>query len=316
MNMAKWDKDAQIFEKEHHDNCSICGRHFDDDEHTTLGFDKYKRLQYAGICCATQIDEIIVCHSYQKRGYTIPEKSNKLWRFMDLSKFISLLSTRKLYFARLDQFEDPFETAKGIIEREKEWNKFYQEFCFSAVKSTESFTGKTVSDEQAFTQSVRLLSELKHASINETKTTFASCWHENEFESEAMWKLYVKDLHQGVAIQTTFERLNNSLGKLIDIGRINYIDYCKQFVGINESFWYKRKSFEHENEVRAIIRCHGNKNEIYGILQDVDLDILIENVYISPLAGKWFEDIVNDLLNKYKLNVSICESNLLQKPFY
>lgn len=92
MNTAKYDIDAQIFEKEHHDNCSICGRHFDDDEHTTLGFNKYKRLQYAGICCRTQIDEIIICHSYQKRCYTVPEKSNKLWRFMDLSKFISLLS--------------------------------------------------------------------------------------------------------------------------------------------------------------------------------------------------------------------------------
>ncbi len=34
---------------------------------------------------------------------------------------------------------------------------------------------------------------------------FVSCWHENETESEAMWKLYLKS-GDGVAIQTTVVR--------------------------------------------------------------------------------------------------------------
>ena len=32
-----------------------------------------------------------------------------LWRYMSFEKFCWLLETSKLYHARLDQFEDPFE---------------------------------------------------------------------------------------------------------------------------------------------------------------------------------------------------------------
>ena len=40
----------------------------------------------------------------------------KLWRYMDLAKFISLIGKKKLYFASLESFEDIFEGAKGIAE--------------------------------------------------------------------------------------------------------------------------------------------------------------------------------------------------------
>ena len=51
----------------------------------------------------------------------------KLWRYMDLAKFISLIGKKKLYFASLESFEDIFEGAKGIIERKGIWNEFYTE---------------------------------------------------------------------------------------------------------------------------------------------------------------------------------------------
>lgn len=39
-----------------------------------------------------------------------PESENvKIWRYLDFTKFISLLETNSLYFARADQFNDPFE---------------------------------------------------------------------------------------------------------------------------------------------------------------------------------------------------------------
>jgi len=34
-----------------------------------------------------------------------------LWKYMDLHKFSSLLINKKLFFTRLDEFEDPFEGA-------------------------------------------------------------------------------------------------------------------------------------------------------------------------------------------------------------
>ena len=49
----------------------------------------------------------------------------KLWRYMDLAKFISLIGKKKLYFASLESFEDIFEGAKGIIDGKGIWNDFY-----------------------------------------------------------------------------------------------------------------------------------------------------------------------------------------------
>jgi len=38
---------------------------------------------------------------------------------------------------------------------------------------------------------------------------FVNPWHKNEFESAAMWKLYLKS-EEGVAIRTTVERLKHA----------------------------------------------------------------------------------------------------------
>jgi hypothetical protein len=37
------------------------------------------------------------------------DRTIALWRYMDLSKFVALLQTGKLYFARADKLGDPFE---------------------------------------------------------------------------------------------------------------------------------------------------------------------------------------------------------------
>lgn len=40
---------------------------------------------------------------------------------------------------------------------------------------------------------------------------YISCWHMNEYESAAMWKLYAKS-SDAIAIQTTFQKLCESIG--------------------------------------------------------------------------------------------------------
>ena len=40
----------------------------------------------------------------------LPEDlDTKIWRYMDFTKFVSLLETRSLFFVRADSFTDPFE---------------------------------------------------------------------------------------------------------------------------------------------------------------------------------------------------------------
>ena len=38
-----------------------------------------------------------------------PNENERVWRYMDFTKLVSLLHSRTLYFARADKFDDPFE---------------------------------------------------------------------------------------------------------------------------------------------------------------------------------------------------------------
>jgi hypothetical protein len=305
------------FVEEHHDNCTKCLRHFLSGERTHLGYTASRKLVYVGECCSNMLKETIIRHSYQKRQYTIPSDQTTLWRFMDFTKFVSLLKTNSLFFTRADQFADPFEGAKGLLKNKKKWDKHHVEFFINACTNLPDGIKSTKSEKEILNDAKRLLGQLDNIGSHQLKETFINCWHENEYESEAMWKLYTSSLDQGIAIKTNYKKLYNSLNKnpSIHIGRINYIDFNNNFAGINDSFWFKRKSFEHENEVRAIYQDRESKNE-NGKLIPIDLNILIEKIYLSPTSQEWFKELVEDILLKYNLKWKINESSMKDKPFH
>lgn len=53
---------------------------------------------------------------------------------------------------------------------------------------------------------------------------FSSCWRASDDESEAMWQRYCPS-GQGVAIQTTYAKLRDSLPDHTHIGLVSYIDH-------------------------------------------------------------------------------------------
>jgi hypothetical protein len=87
------------FINEHHDNCTICDRPFLTGETTHLGYTKSRKLIYVGGCCSTLLNSTIIRHLYTKRAYIIPHDNTTLWRFMDFTKFVSLLKINH-YFSR------------------------------------------------------------------------------------------------------------------------------------------------------------------------------------------------------------------------
>jgi hypothetical protein len=63
--------------------------------------------------------------------------------------------------------------------------------------------------------------------------TYISCWHQNDGESAAMWKLYLK-IDEGIALQTSFGILHGELSRsarLIHLGRVRYCDYKNSIPG-------------------------------------------------------------------------------------
>jgi hypothetical protein len=100
-----------------------------------------------------------------------------LWRYMDFTKFVDLLARRALWFSRADLLGDPWE---GTYTRANLKKRLAQ---IGAVAEP--------SDEV-----------LRRNLIATERSIYVNCWHMNEGESAAMWKLYLS-AREGVAVQST-----------------------------------------------------------------------------------------------------------------
>lgn len=240
--------------------------------------------------------------------FDLPDDNIKIWRYLDFEKFLSLVNSKSLYFCRSDKFEDPYE---GTLSKDS--LKQLSHFC-------EQFDNK---DE--------MLAEFLLLFNATRKMTLVNCWHINNNESDGMWKLYSSS-RNGIAIQSTVGRLKSSFNKAseqIFIGKVKYIDFDEKFVQAFNAmgpFIYKRTCFKHENELRAVLWNTGaieeSKDEKniefvnHGLSIDIDVNELIDKIIISPTSDGWFEELVKDILKKYKIDKSLIVSNLLSIPEY
>ena len=92
-------------------------------------------------------------------------------------------------------------------------------------------------------------------------TKYINCWHINNSESDAMWKLY-GPAGETVAIKTTVGALITSLksGDPVCIGKMNYKE---RNIPEGNLYWpviFKRKPFQHEKELRLCISSPRNDN--------------------------------------------------------
>ena len=210
-----------------------------------------------------------------------PEDINvKIWRYMDFTKFVALLVKDGLFFPVADKFNDQFEGSFSFI------NKKMRPLIYKHLKK-----------DYSIGQISLFLKELR-------KWICINCWHINEIESAGMWSLYSKT-SESICIQSTYKRLRTSLNDKIKIGMVQYTDYNKEWITETDLLapvLYKRKSFEHERELRAIMNLTDpvsasklkfiGKPPVDGEWLHLDLKDLIENVYVSPNTTNWFYELV------------------------
>lgn len=317
-------KQHRWFIMHNRDRCTICGKEFDFQDNSYFGHLDNGSYAYTCEVCSKKLQDAKKYTNSQKKGCRIPAPSAKLWRYMDLAKFLSLLETNSLFFTRLDHFVDPYEGALGIKANEEAWSvkemTWRKRWIEAEMKSDNNKIISSIELENIASQKFR---EYRDNIRRCRKMNYLTCWHQSDNESEAMWQLYTKDTQQGIAIQTTFERLYQSLPAVLhtEFGMVNYVDYKEYNNGISpnkfhpfEAPWYKRKSFEHEKEFRVIIvDDSGDMNKTVRI----DINQLIENVYISPQAERWFAELIHDIVrHRYKLWLNVCQSDLNIPPFY
>ena len=250
-------------------------------------------------------DTVVIDGVTYYTDYEIPKDDSVIWRFLDLAKFISLLKERALFMTRADKFEDQFEGAVCTLADSDKYDAALSDY-FSEV-----LEGKPVGDQ--------LFENEHHAIQLIRKNSFLSCWFEGSYESIAMWRLYASGKEsKGVAVKSTVGRLKIAIGKPVEIGRIEYIDYSKEWPNANEALWRKRLSFEYEHEVRVRIITEGglSPNPPEFLTLPVNLYELIESVYVSPMAEPWFRDVVEDVLRKYGLEKTVYHSALDDKALF
>ncbi len=243
-----------------------------------------------------------------------PFGNAEIWRYIDFTKFVDMIDRSSLFFARAARLGDGFE---GSITS-------FQRYLLQHPAKTNKDDKKPQAPSTVF----KTRSEYREFL---TKCTIINCWHLNECESAAMWKQYVKG-NEGIAIKSTYDRLTNCFIDKdfgIMIGRVEYIDYERDFGSFNnntELFLYKRKSFEHERELRAIVQafyCNRNGSVNYeksrfedGAYVKVDLNELVDRIYVAPTSPKWFYKLVKSVMKKYKLEKDISQSSLDENPLF
>ena len=237
-----------------------------------------------------------------------PKKTKiKIWRYMSLSRFVWLLQKRSLYFARSDLLGDPFE---GV----------YPEPMMKRFKSVTKDLFKLPGKPELRNFMVRYAYVSAGLSSKHRKTFYINCWHMNEDESLAMWKLYASH-NEAICIQSTQDTLSRLLPRSAWLAPVNYIDYKTDSFDLGNAVNYvfhKRKSFEHERELRAAVFLPMDPKDIVAdhVVLPIDINLLIKRVFVSPTAESNFKEIVEGLLKVYRVKASVSKSAALAAPSY
>ncbi|MBL3811221.1 hypothetical protein [Alteromonas macleodii] len=212
-----------------------------------------------------------------------------IWRYMSIEKWLSLLTTNKLLFSRLDCFADKNEVSFVVTKMKK------------------------------------LMDSSLHNGLDHHLTAlktymYASCWNMGDRECRSLWYAYTGDARLGVAIKTSVKSVYNSLNTtyLPNCYKIDYetgYNDPEMLQVVDFPLTIKQPEYASEKELRFLINKPnirvGNSGEPAQplpqptiLLEDCNLDILIENFMITPFAETWqakaIEEASYNLLPKLK----------------
>ena len=233
--------------------------------------------------------------SKELKGIIQPKDDTTLWRYMSFEKFANILAIESLFFARADKYDDKFE---GYIPE-------------SIILSYES-------------------AGIRIDPNNFRPYIMCNCWHKGKAESMGMWDKYHLR-NSGIAIKTTMRNLKNSLpdNPNVFIGKIEYIENYNQIEMpenpsmpslVYSPYFYKRKPFEYEHEVRAIIDVepflHDDPYE-FGISLEINVKALFgknSEVIVSPHADTSVTGTLELIVERYGFQFPVNRSKLLDPP--
>lgn len=208
--------------------------------------------------------------------------SETLWRYMELPKFEDSLKTSTFYFARADQFDDPFEgrdspgNAEGLSKSEKAFRDLYK------IQTPENWK-----DQQEIARQVM----------------FISCWHRNTRESWQMWRAYTKTPNS-VVIATSAKALRLFVPKKIMKYAVKYsaLHFLRTEFTHTSLFFYKPSGHKIEREYRMLWAPDEHESFDPTVVcrrLPIKLSRIVRRVITHPCATRETKRRVDQLLRDY-----------------
>ncbi len=239
------------------------------------------------------------------------DKDSLLWRYMDLHRFIYLISKKKLFFSRLDQFDDPFEgVTKELIAARYSANRIPSGEHLNPSFSDEERTSILKTKEDT-------LANYEIQALAQQKTQFVNCWFSSKREAMAMWNIYSNP--DSIAI--SFNRSNlieyfrtiiptydwpNHLFICGSVGyqRINPPDFYHKVDDVIYSALKKDETFDFEKEYRFLIVTLLNLSESNPTFLEIELSQTIftsMRVICHPKMEEWKFKNIQTLCGMYQI---------------
>lgn len=259
---------------------------------------------------------------------------DQLWRYVPIEGLIGLLDAQALYFSPLTSFQhtDPFEgyMPPAGMEALASIAHDSQKRILADIDRLESYIGPGKGESQiaqmradAKTHTLQMRDSFKKI----TQCLTVNCWHRNPHESEAMWGLYSRS---GAAIRTSVASIRKSLTKneqahVVQMGAIKYLDFGDKALKPGDCVtadghlmgMIKRMAYAHENEVRMYISGDIDPRNVSAAEPkpnslNVDVDVLIESLVISPFASPLMRSSIRAIAKRYGIEDSkVVDSPLL-----
>ncbi len=271
-------------------------------------------------------------------------KNRRIVKFIDLPKLFDLLITGRIFFPTLGTLSsiDPFEcaiTPSRKLTRVGRADLEQKAISLSQWLPDEFKTGIREYDFDRYQKwlkasSVKDLQD--HINEMERRQTrsrvVCCCWHLNDGESDAMWKIYGSQL--GAMVTSTVGRLESALcGRYSEfvvapnpqeyqVAPVKYVS--ERPVGLPAFYrrapWFlKRRAFKHEQELRVSHFASWTVPILKGgLFIDVNPQMLIEEIVLSPFNPSWVQESLagglNEILRAKGLKISLARSKHMRPP--
>lgn len=242
--------------------------------------------------------------------------STTIWRYMDFTKFVDFILTDKLWFSRIDNFNDDKE---GYLEIEN-----FHKHCYLISHGVDGIEMMT-SDEKIVNENIVEVDDFIEAKFEKIKKNikgvYVNSWHISDEENELMWRVYGKG-NNCIALKCTVEDIINTLSDQsnyhFDIRKIEYANHKDIKFNLDDQLapvFIKRRRYKSENELRIIaykyvMADQGDFNfkvfmndriEARGI--KIDFNRLNYKVIINPDADKMFKNLIFELRKNFQFDI-------------